>query len=215
MQRRVRHLTIRWAGPDDRDTIYHIRHEIFARELGQYPVNNEELLTDARDAFNLYIAACAGDEIVGFVSITPPGHASYSVDTYLSRAELPFPIDSGLYEVRLLAVRSAYRRGSAAALLMLALLRTMEVRGATRIMVVGRRALRRMYAKVGLKSHGIAIRCGAVAFELMSATLEELQRAAVARSSLVRRLAARVDWQLEAPSVVPSHDNEVVLRGNE
>ncbi len=59
-----------------------------------------------------------GDEVIGFVSITPPEGNRYSVDKYLSRDQLPFPIGDDLYEVRILTVRWAYRSGPVAALLM-------------------------------------------------------------------------------------------------
>jgi hypothetical protein len=131
-------LTIRPATIDDRDTIYRIRHDVFARELGQQPMDGTELLSDTRDTFNSYIVALDAAAIVGLVSMTPIGETSYSVDTYLRRDALPFAVDEGLYEVRLLAVVRNNRWGITTPLLMLAALRYVETRGGRRIMVVGR-----------------------------------------------------------------------------
>jgi hypothetical protein len=192
-------LTIRPATAEDRDTIYGMRHDVFARELGQHPKNGAGRLIDARDAFNSYVVACDSAAIVGFVSVTPPGGESYSVDTTLRRSELPFAVDKGLYKVRLLTVRVGYRRGIVAPLLMLAAFRYVEARGGTRIMVVGRCDLRGMYAKIGLRSHGIAVQSGAVTFELMSGRIAELREAIERYDRVLRRLSIRVDWQLGEP----------------
>src|SRR5262245_16186654 len=109
-------LSVTVASAEDRVAIGRFRHDVFAAELAQHPRNTTGSLRDALDDFNTFLVARRGGEIAGFISITPPGH-SYSVETRLARAELPFPCDDGLHEVRLLAVRERYRRGPLALLL--------------------------------------------------------------------------------------------------
>ena len=91
------------ATDPDRRTIYGLRHRVYALELGQHAARPEAELTDSIDARNEYLTASVDDELVGFVSLTPPG-GRYSIDKYIAREDLPFPIDSGLWEVRLLTV---------------------------------------------------------------------------------------------------------------
>ena len=86
-------VRIDFGGDADRPTLSHMRHTVYAAELGQHPINREERLEDRCDAFNRYIVARQGGEIVGFISITPPGHGGYSLDKYLTRAEMPFPVE--------------------------------------------------------------------------------------------------------------------------
>ena len=190
-----RRLQISCATDADREAIYRLRHAVYARELGQHPENAEGRLQDALDAFNEYLVAKAGDEIAGFVSVTPPGHGRYSVDKYLSRADLPFPVDDGLYEVRLLTVCGEHRHTSITPLLLYAAFRFVEERGGTRIVAIGRREVMGLYVRVGLQPLGRRIPSGAVTYELMSVTLDEA-RAAMARfAPVLRRLRQAVDWQ--------------------
>ncbi len=113
-------LTVRLATLKDRETIYRVRHEVYARELASITPTKRAALTDALDAFNTYIVISDGDSVVGFVSITPPGSPSFSIDKYLSRDRLPFSFDAHLYEVRLLTVTETNRRSLLALTLMYA-----------------------------------------------------------------------------------------------
>src|SRR5438105_12548324 len=106
------------AGDRDRAAINRLRHQVYARELDQHPENAEQRLTDTLDSFNDYITASLDGEVVGFVSLTPPGHGRYSIDKYVARRELPFPLDDRLYEVRLLTVAAAHRGRATASALM-------------------------------------------------------------------------------------------------
>jgi len=182
----------------DRRTIYGLRHRVYALELGQHAARPEAELTDSIDARNDYLTASVDDELVGFVSLTPPG-GRYSIDKYIAREDLPFPIDSGLWEVRLLTVLDPWRGGPAAALLMYAALRHIESQGGARIVAIGRREIRDFYMKAGLKPLGRRFRAGSVTYELMSAPVIELREAVEKQAMLLRRLGDRVDWRLPVP----------------
>lgn len=192
-------IRIALAADQDRETIFRMRHDVYALELAQHRENAEERLTDSLDAFNIYLAAWENGKIAGFISITPPGQASYSIDKYLSREELPFPVDEGLYEIRLLTVAAAHRGRQIAALLMYAAFRWVEARGGTRVVAIGRQAILDLYLKVGLKPLGRQVQSGAVTFELMSATTAAVREHHRGSTLLLQRLAAETDWQLEVP----------------
>lgn len=189
-------LTARLAGEPDREIIYRLRHDVFARELGQHPVNVAGRLTDALDAFNTYVVICAGDRIVGFVSITPPGSPSFSIDKYLRRDQLPFPVDDRLYEVRLLTVPESSRRTLLALALMYASFRWVEAHGGNRIMAIGRREVLSMYRRVGLKPAGLTVQAGAVTYELMQATMADVHDALGGIGSMLERIEASISWQI-------------------
>lgn len=192
------------ASDQDRAAIYRLRHQVYARELHQHPENAEERLTDTLDSFNDYITASLDGEVVGFVSLTAPGHGRYSIDKYLARQELPFPSDDRLYEVRLLTVAAAHRGRATAGALMYAALRWIEARGGTRVVAIGRRELLGMYRKVGFEPLGREIESGAVRFELMTATTGSWRESLTRYAPALRKVETEIDWQLGIPFYPPA-----------
>jgi histidinol-phosphate/aromatic aminotransferase/cobyric acid decarboxylase-like protein/N-acyl-L-homoserine lactone synthetase len=190
--------------PSEQREIHRLRHAVYARELGQHPVNRDGMLRDGLDRFNTYIVARSGRNVAGFVSITPPatskGKAShaYSIDNYVSRSDLPFDLDGGVYEIRLLTVDRVFRRSRAASLLMYAALRWIEDRGGTRVVAIGRCELMRMYGRIGMQPLGIVVRSGLVSYEVMTAAVQALRRRRVELPWL-RRVARDSVWELEEP----------------
>src|SRR2546421_10141358 len=79
-------VNIALATQRERRMIYQVRHDIYATELAQHPLNNRGLLRDPLDAFNVYITATVGAELVGFISVTPPAGSAYSLDKYVQRS---------------------------------------------------------------------------------------------------------------------------------
>jgi histidinol-phosphate/aromatic aminotransferase/cobyric acid decarboxylase-like protein len=196
-------VTVRLAVDEDREVIYRQRHAVYACELGQHAPNAAGRLTDALDAHNLYVVALLGGELVGFVSITPPGPGRYSIDKYFERSELPFPFDAGLYEVRLLTVaprcRGGQLGGEVAGLLIYAAFRWVESQGGTRVVAIGRREVVGLYTRVGLRQLGLETRAGAVTYDLLAATLDELRARFAHYAVALRQLEPRVDWQMGLP----------------
>src|ERR1043166_448892 len=60
------------ATESDREVIYRMRHEVYARELGQHATTPAGSLRDALDDWNVYLVAKIDDHIAGFFSFTPP-----------------------------------------------------------------------------------------------------------------------------------------------
>ncbi|HEY2468694.1 MAG TPA: aminotransferase class I/II-fold pyridoxal phosphate-dependent enzyme [Terracidiphilus sp.] len=183
----------------DRQRIYEMRHDVFAVELGQHKANAEGVLTDSLDAFNQYIVAHVGGELAGFVSITPPGFASYSIDKYATRDELPIQFDDDLYEVRLLTVAEKHRRGRLAETLMYAAFRWVEDQRGKRIVAMGRTEVLSIYLKCGLRPLQYTIRCGSVQFELLETSIESLRKIAERGHERYKKLQDEVIWDLDVP----------------
>ena len=196
-------LVLRLATAEEREAIYRLRHEVYARELGQYSVRADGRLTDALDAFNIYLVAFDGKEVIGFVSITPPGRGLYSVDKYLQRDQLPFLVDDKLYEVRILTIPERSRRRMLALLLMYASFRWVESHGGTRIMAIGRQEVLSMYHRVGLQDAGRTLQAGAVIYHLLQATMPDIHHALHGIRDMLRRAEDEVTWQLSFPYRTP------------
>lgn len=199
------HLKLAVADNSDRQSIYRLRHEVYARELGQHPPNDLERLTDELDLFNIYLVAKQEDRVVGFISVTPPG-GRFSIDKYLNRAQLPFQLDGSVYEIRILTVCQDHRHDGRgiALVLMLAALRWIESQGGRRIVAIGRLEVIRLYNQIGMKLLGLRMSRGRVTFELMTATTDELSRCVQKRERTFRRAVASVDWKLSPPPFRPA-----------
>jgi histidinol-phosphate/aromatic aminotransferase/cobyric acid decarboxylase-like protein/GNAT superfamily N-acetyltransferase len=198
------HFTLSLATDADREEIYRLRHEIYAHELGQCATNGNGRLTDALDAWNIYLVAKVGREIAGFISITPPGNPSYSIDKYFTRESLPFPVDQQLSEIRLLTVLKPHRGRELAALLMYAALRWVEAHGGEHIVAIGRREILDLYLKAGMESVGRSVQAGAVTYDLLHAATPRISRNLQNYTALLDRLEKNTDWKLSIPFRKPT-----------
>lgn len=187
------------ASPREREAVSRLRHEVYARELGQHAVNPVGRLRDSLDEWNVLLVATIEGEIAGFISITPPGRPAYSIDKYFARGALPFAVDDRLYEVRLLTVVKPYRGRELALLLMYAAFRWVEAHGGTRIVGIGRREVIDLYTRIGLRPCGLSAQSGAVTYDLMIATVAELRAKAREMAEVFERVAERTDWRLLFP----------------
>lgn len=197
-------LTISLATSGEREEIYRARHRVYAEELGQHPCGQGQL-RDAIDEANLYICASENGELKGFVSLTPPG-GSLSLDKYRPRTDYPFEIDDRTWEVRLLTVLAPHRKRAVALLLAYAAFRWVQSHAGRRIVAMGRRDLLPFYSALGLASTEIAISSGAVAFEVVTAEVDDLaEHAAQADfSRIFDRNEPRLDWRLPIAYRIPA-----------
>ena len=181
----------------DREEIYRIRHEVYARELGQHPLNTAKLLRDSLDDGNVYIVAKVAGKMVGFISVTTPGQPRYSIDKYFARETLPFPVDEGLYEIRLLTVLRAHRGSELAMLLMYAAFRWVESHGGRQLVAIGRREILDLYVKAGLTPVGKVTHCGLVTYDLLHAAVSGVRETLQQFRGLLARMEGKTDWQLD------------------
>ena len=202
--RTIARLKLALATDEDRETIYGLRHEVYGRELAQHRTNDGKQLRDSLDRGNIYLVASVGEELIGFVSVTPPGLPAYSIDKYLPREELPFPFDGQLYEVRLLTVIKPNRGRPIAALLMYAAFRWVEAHGGTRIMAIGRQEILDLYFKAGLERVGISVRSGAVTYQVLQSLVTDLRERLKPFVLLFDKLERETDWQLNVPFRKPA-----------
>jgi histidinol-phosphate/aromatic aminotransferase/cobyric acid decarboxylase-like protein len=192
------------ASEEQRNAIYGLRHEVYAREIGQHSENPTRQIRDRLDDANTYIAATIEGAIAGFVSITPPSLGAYSIDKYVRRDDVPFPIDDRTWEVRILTVLPEYRGTMITLLLMYAAFRWVEAHGGTRIIAMGRREVRSLYLQTGLRSFGSEIRCGSVDFVLMTEKVRAIRHRLNRFESLLDRMERATEWALVVPFRQPA-----------
>lgn len=195
---------IREADATDRESIYRARHAVYALELGQHPPNAEERLTDRLDEVNRYFVATIDDEVVAFISVTPPNPVGYSIDKYFDRADVPFAIDDATYEFRLLTVMPEHRDTDLAATLMIAAFRWIEASGGRTVVAIGREGVTSMYERGGMIPTGLTVRSGAVGFELMHADVAQVRRDFDALEPVLALVEQAVDWRLHVPMRKPT-----------
>ena len=200
----ARRVRVAVATEQERQMIYQVRHDIYAAELAQHATNDRCRIRDPLDEFNVYLTARVGDELVGFISVTPPGGRGYSLDKYLQRSQFPFPPDDRLFEVRLLTVRKPHRGRQVAVLLMYAAFRWVEAHGGTRIMAMGRRKILDLYLKLGLEPAGLTVQSGAVTYEVLQVTTAALRDRLQNLVEILERFEREVDWQLGVPFRPPA-----------
>ena len=192
-------VRISLADRQDRDAIYRMRHAVYATELGQHPENGDGRLADDLDGFNHYLVARIGDEVVGFVSVTPPGFGRYSIDKYIEGSALPIPRDDGLFECRILTVDARHRGSGIAAILMYAALRWVEDHGGRHIVSIGRRELMPFYERAGFRRLTHSFQSGAVTYDLMTISLTDASDQRTRFEHLIQRIRRSVDWALAIP----------------
>jgi histidinol-phosphate/aromatic aminotransferase/cobyric acid decarboxylase-like protein len=196
----ARGLECRAATDADRSQIDALRHEVYARELGQHAVNAGGRIEDPLDATNIYRVVADGPRVIGFISVTAPESPSYSIDKYFRRDELPFVFDDGLFEIRTLTVDPLRRGHVAFQLLLYASLRCVEERGGRRIVAIGREDLVPFYERYGLAPLGLRTRAGQVSYELMEAPVARIARIARSRHRAVLERALRsIEWKAPEP----------------
>lgn len=183
------------ATDSHRETIYRLRHAVYARELGQHIVNATERIRDELDDFNVYIVATVRGEVAGFVSVTPPGRR-YSVDKYLDRQTLPFECDEGLFEIRLLTVLREHRGSQIAPALMYAAFRWVQSHGGTHVVALGRNEVLDLYLGVGMRAVGEQVRSGNVVYHLLHENMPALVTGVAASRRVLDRMEDTIEWNL-------------------
>lgn len=193
-------ITIRPERAADREAIYAMRHDVYAVELGQHPINPQRRLSDPLDAHNQYLIAESDGRMIGFISLTPPTAPGYSIEKYLKRDRIPARFDDKLWEVRILTVAREHRRGPCALMLMRAALHAIRAAGGLTVLIMGRREVAPLYARIGLKGTGIRFSSGACEYEVMIAHVDDIERASTARPDTL----ARIESALASAPALPA-----------
>jgi histidinol-phosphate/aromatic aminotransferase/cobyric acid decarboxylase-like protein len=105
-------------------------------------------------------------------------------------------VDDKLYEIRLLTVPQASRRSLLASALMYAAFRWIEARGGTRIVAIGRKEIRNIHLRVGLKPTGQDVQSGAVTYGLLHGTMADIHAALPGVRPILDRVQTEMLWRI-------------------
>jgi histidinol-phosphate/aromatic aminotransferase/cobyric acid decarboxylase-like protein/GNAT superfamily N-acetyltransferase len=197
-------ITLALASVSQREAIYRLRHRVYAEELGQHAMNPDQSLRDPLDDRNIYLVALEGNALLGFVSLTPPAGASYSIDKYFTRSALPVTMDATTWEVRLLTVLAEHRGRDLAILLMYAALRWVEAQAGQTVMAIGREEILPLYVRAGLNRTGLWAASGQVRYEFVHATVAELNANLPKFQAMLERAESNLHWSLPMPFLKPA-----------
>lgn len=152
------------------EQVHRLNHETFVREVAQYGETESERLVDKFHYKNTYIVALHDDELVGMVAVhdRPP----FSVADRLLDPSVLDGLGGRPMEVRLLAVRPAYRRGPVFSGLLWALREHARGLSHTLLLISGLAGRVPLYAKLGFRALGPAVACGRAAFVPMMLELD-------------------------------------------
>lgn len=92
------------------EQVFRLAYETFVEEIPQHPPNDERKHVDRFHHENTYLIALDGDDLVGMLAIR--GERPFSLDQKLGNVDDYLPPDRQVCELRLLAVRPAYRKGT-------------------------------------------------------------------------------------------------------
>lgn len=167
---------IRVANEQDWDAIAQLNHDTYALELGQYAPNEAGRMADRRHDTNLYIVAYMQDELAGMLSITLPSTAPFS--TLKRMPVVGETIQKNLHttaEIRLLAVKPAYRGQGLFDQLMLAAIKTCYQHGIDRVLISAIENRVGLYKFMGFQALGEPVVEGTAVYVPMLITRQSLE----------------------------------------
>jgi histidinol-phosphate/aromatic aminotransferase/cobyric acid decarboxylase-like protein len=187
------------AASADQINIDHIRHDIYAAELGQFHTSTDGILRDTPEVESIYIAAFINQKLVGFVAVTPPTSPGYSIDKYIARPDTGLSFDASLYEIRTLTVIDSSRGSIVAPALMYAAFRWIQANGGKQLVAIGHEKVKPMYLRLGMRRAGKKFNCGMLEYELLAAAVKDIEAELTRFNMRLGRLEKQVDWKLGIP----------------
>lgn len=169
------------SGSAELDNIWNqlkkLRYDVFAKELQQYPENNQESLDDPGEHFLVLLEQ---ETLIGYVSVNSPESEGFRITKYfgdeiLDAVKSNFASKSVIYEVRGLTVNNEYRSRGVARLLMLGALKFIQSNGADAIIAMGHTSVLPMYEEIGMTIlNNFQASAGDIVFYPMSASVSHL-----------------------------------------
>ncbi len=196
-------LSISVASLRDIDSVYSLRHEVYADELGQYEKNKNKSLIDNHQVKSTYILANQNKKLVGFVGVTSPDSPKFSFEASLPKTELSFGLDN-TFEIRALTVKQSSRGEKIANFLMYSAFRWIQSRGGKRIISMGRIDVLDIYLKLGMQKYNKNFQAGEVAYELIGAKVSDISSHITSIDSQIKKMETMVDWKMNFSFYQPS-----------
>jgi aspartate aminotransferase-like enzyme/GNAT superfamily N-acetyltransferase len=158
------------AEPWEREAIARLNHRTFTQEIPQHTPTDDGRLIDRFDGENTYLAAFAGQALVGMMAVR--ARRPFSLDLKLTDLDRFLPRHVSACEIRLLVVDPAWRSGRILLGLMEMLDRHCRREGHDLALISGTVRQLRLYRRLGFQSFGPLVGTEAAWFQPMYLTSE-------------------------------------------
>jgi aspartate aminotransferase-like enzyme len=160
------------------EQIFQLAYDTFVEEIPQHQPNPDRRHVDRFHDENTYLIARAGDEVVGMLAIR--GDRPFSLDEKLGNVDPYLPAGRSVCELRLLAVRKDYRRGTVFRGLIDLLVAHGRARGFDLAIISGTLRQEKLYRHLGFVPFARLVGSTDAPFQPMYLTFEEFQAKAPA-----------------------------------
>jgi len=184
------------ATVEDREQIYRLRYEIYAKELGQYPEKAERKIQNQYDEVNEYfVIKDSEQEIIAFISVTPPNKYGLSSVNHLKKINVTYDIDPNAYEMRLLTVVKSRGLFFSFALVYL-VISWIKYQGGNTIVGIGRTEVVNFYKKCGAYPvENYVLYLGKVEYRFLEADIvKTVNPKKDYFMKLIKRFDSNLDW---------------------
>jgi len=162
----------------DFEPIFRLAYDTFVDEIPQHPANADRRHVDRFHAENTYLIARTDDDVVGMLAVRAA--RPFSLDEKLGSVDPYLPSGRRVCELRLLAVRPAYRRGVVFKGLVDLLLDHGRARGFDLAIISGTLRQTKLYRHLGFVPFGPLVGTAEAPFQPMYLPIERLAAAAPA-----------------------------------
>jgi aspartate aminotransferase-like enzyme/predicted N-acetyltransferase YhbS len=155
------------------EQIFQLAYDTFVEEIPQHQPNPDRRHVDRFHDENTYLIAMDGDEVVGMLAIR--GDRPFSLDEKLGNVDPYLPAGRNVCELRLLAVRRDYRRGTVFRGLIDLLVTHGRARGFDLAIISGTLRQEKLYGHLGFVPFGRRVGTAEAPFQPMYLTFEAFQ----------------------------------------
>jgi aspartate aminotransferase-like enzyme/predicted N-acetyltransferase YhbS len=156
------------------DQIFELGYQTFVEEIPQHPANPRRRHVDRFHEQNTYLVAKAGDDVVGMVAVRTD--RPFSLDQKLGSVDPYLPAGRRICELRLLAVRPAWRQTLVFKGLVDLIIDHGRARGYDLAIISGTLRQSRLYQRLGFIPFGPLVGTDEAPFQPMFLPIEVLQR---------------------------------------
>lgn len=155
------------------EQIHRLNHATFAEEIPQHPLSAEGILVDRFHDQNTYVVALDGDRVVGMLALRTD--RPFSLDAKVPDLDSHLPEGRSVCELRLLAVRSEYRKGSVFRGLVRRATQHLLGQGFDLAVISGTVRQLKLYGHLGFKPFGPRVGTPEAEYQPMYLTLEDVR----------------------------------------
>ncbi len=169
---------------EEMEQIYRLNYETFVEEIPQHEQNQSRRLIDKFDQENVYIIAKDRGEVIGMIAVR--ANRPFSLDYKLDNVDDYLPADAKPCEVRLLSVKSKYRKTAVFYQLVNHLVSYCLEKQFNMALISGTDRQIRLYKRIGFEPFGPMVGTEGAMFQPMYLTEEKFGTSTKAFSKVMK-----------------------------